>query len=228
MTGRSSSYRAAPFRSSRSSAGRCPRRTADRTAQRQIEISPHPDPPTYEPSLRQYDYQATDESLSALRRLRGAWSRVHIAETAVTVVLADGFGVCIQVEAADIEDAFEAFRLTATLDPAPMVYGDAMSAFAEPSNDIVLFSGATWSEQNAETREPIVAKTAVVSFSGHPGQLPDSAEIVCITTDAVVVATAAGVGMLIRTGLKPYSIDVVHDPAAVREFLIERGYSTDP
>ncbi|MBL0170397.1 MAG: hypothetical protein IPP90_06615 [Gemmatimonadaceae bacterium] len=177
--------------------------------------------------MRQYHYQASDEALSALRRLRGAWSRIHIAETAVTVVLADGTGVCIQVEAADVEDAFEAFRLTATVDPSPMVYGDAMSAFAESGNDIVLFTGATWSEQNAQTRDPIISQTGVVSFSGHPGQLPDSAEIVCITTDAVVIATTAGVGLLIRTGLKPYSLDVIHDPAVVRTFLIERGYSTD-
>ncbi|MEQ1693951.1 MAG: hypothetical protein ABMA00_21860 [Gemmatimonas sp.] len=177
--------------------------------------------------MRQYHYQATDESVSALRRLRGPWSRIHIAETAVTVVLADGTGVCVQVEAADIEDAFEAFRLTATVDPSPMVYGDAMSAFAEPGNDIVLFTGATWSEEGAHTRDPIISQTGAMSFSGHPGQLSDTADIVCITTDAVVVATAAGVGMLIRTGLKPYSLDVVHDPVAVREFLIERGYSTE-
>lgn len=177
--------------------------------------------------MRQYHYQATDEAVSALRRLRGPWSRIHIAETAVTVVLADGTGVCVQVEAADIEDAFEAFRLTATVDPSPMVYGDAMSAFAEPGNDIVLFTGATWSEEGAQTRDPIISQTGAMSFSGHPGQLSDTADIVCITTDAVVVATVAGVGMLIRTGLKPYSLDVVHDPLAVREFLIERGYSTE-
>lgn len=177
--------------------------------------------------MHQYQYQASDESVSALRRLRSAWSRIHIAETAVTVVLADGTGVCIQVEAADIEDAFEAFRLTATIDPSPMVYGDAMSAFAEPGNDIVLFTGATWSEQNAQTRDPIVSQTGVMSFSGHPGQLSDTADIVCITTDAVVIATASGVGMLIRTGLKPYSLEVVHDPVAVRTFLIERGYATE-
>ena len=177
--------------------------------------------------MRQYHYQAADDSLRALRRLRGAWARMHIAETAVTVVLADGTGVCIQVEAADVEEAFEAFRLTATVDPSPMVYGDAMSAFAEPGNDIVIFTGATWSEANAQTRDPIISQTGVMSLSGHPGQLSDSAEIVCITTDALVIATAAGAGMLIRTGLKPYSLDVVHDPAAVRTFLIERGYSSD-
>lgn len=159
--------------------------------------------------------------------LRGGWSRMHVAETAVTIVLADGTGVCIQVEAADVEEAFEAFRLTATVDPAPMVYGESVSAFSTSGNDIVLFTGATWSEAQAQTRDPIISQSGAVSFSGHPGQLPESAEIVCITTDAVVIASAAGVGILIRTGLKPYSLQVVHDPAAVRTFLIERGYSTD-
>lgn len=177
--------------------------------------------------MRQYDYQSTPEAIEALRKLRGPWARLHIAETAVTVVLADGNAVVVQVEAADVEDAFEAFRLTAMIDPAPMVYGDAFADFAEPGNDIVVFTGATWSEANAELRDPLIKDTAVMTFSGHPGQLSDTAEIVCLTTDAVVIATAAGVGMLIRTGLKPYSLDVVRDPAVVRQFLFERGYASE-
>ncbi len=176
--------------------------------------------------MRQYKYQATDNTCDVLRRLRGAWSRIHQAETAVTIVLSDGTGVCIQVEAADVEDAFEAFRITATVDLSPMVYGDAIDAFADGGNDVVVFTGATWSEPNATTRDPIIAQTAVVHFSGHPGQISDSAEIGCLTSDAVVIATTTGVGMLIRTGLKPYSLDVVREPAAVRAFLLERGYAS--
>lgn len=183
--------------------------------------------PHREPIVRQYKYQATDETYEALRRLRGAWSRLHVAETAVTVVLADGTGVCVQVEAADVEDAFEAFRITAMVDPSPMVYGEAIDAFAGGGNDVVVFTGATWSEPNGVTRDPIISETAVVHFSGHPGQISDSAEIVCLTSDAVVVATTTGTGMLIRTGLKPYSLEVVRDPSAVRAFLLERGYGSD-
>ncbi len=181
--------------------------------------------------MRQYHYQATDETLTALRLLRGPWARMHVIDTAVTVVLADERAVIIQVEAADVEDAFEAFRLMAMIDPTPMVYGEAFEAFAHPGNDIVLFTGATWSEPNAQLRDPLsdplIAQPAVMHFSGHPGQLSDTAEIVCITTDAVVVATSEGKGMLIRTGLKPYSLDVVHDPALVRAFLLERGYQSE-
>ena len=177
--------------------------------------------------MRQYKYQATDETYEILRRLRGRWSRIHQAETAVTVVLDDGTGVCVQVEAADVEDAFEAFRLTAIVDPSPMVYGDAIDAFAEGGNDVVVFTGATWSETNAATKDPVISQQAVVHFSGHPGQISDSAEIVCLTSDAVVIATTSGIGMLIRTGLKPYSLEVVRDPSAVRAFLLERGYVSD-
>jgi hypothetical protein len=177
--------------------------------------------------LRQYKYQATEETYEVLRRLRGKWSRLHEADTAVTVVLDDGTGVIIQVEAADVEDAFEAFRLTATLDPSPMVYGEVDDAFAEGGNDVVVFTGATWSEPNAATVDPIVSQGSVIHFSGHPGQISDTAEIVCLTSDAVVIATTSGVGMLIRTGLKPYSLDVVRDPAEVRKFLLERGYNSE-
>jgi len=177
--------------------------------------------------LRQYKYQASDETYEVLRRLRGKWDRLHQAETAVTVVLDDGTGVCIQVEAADVEDAFEAFRITATVDPSPMVYGNAVEGFADGNNDVVVFTGATWSEPNAATVDPIVSQGSVIHFSGHPGQISDTAEIVCLTSDAVVIATAGGMGMLIRTGLKPYSLEIVRDPTAVRAFLLERGYNSE-
>ena len=62
-------------------------------------------------------------------------------------------------------------------------------------------------------------------FSGHVGQLSDTAEVACTTTDALVAATSTGVGLLIRTGLKPESVEVVRDQEAVRKFLIERGYT---
>jgi hypothetical protein len=177
--------------------------------------------------LRQYHYQATDSTLEALRLLRGAWSRIHVADTAVTVVLSDGRAVCLQVEAADVEDAFEAFRLTATVDPSPMVYGDAQPAFAEGGNDIVVFTGATWSESRAAVASPSLSPDSVLQFSGHPGQISESAEVVVLTSDAVVIASSSGVGLLIRTGLKPYSLDVVRDAEPVRAFLLERGYNSD-
>lgn len=176
--------------------------------------------------MREYHYKATPETLEALRQLRGPWARLHIIETAVTVLLADGRGVIIQVDAADVEDVFEAFRISAMVDPNPMVYGEPDEAFAAPGNDVVVFSGATWGESGAQTTDPIVKERGVVSFSGHPGQISETADMVCLTNDAVVVASPDATGMLIRTGLKPYTLDVVRDPAAVRAFLIERGYTS--
>ncbi len=153
---------------------------------------------------------------------------MHVAETAVTVVLTDGTGVYIQVEAADVEAAFEAFRLTASVDPSPMVYGDVAEAFAAAGDDVVMFTEATWSEPNGATRDPIISETAVVHFSGHPGQISDSAEIVCLTSDAVVIASGTGVGPLNRTGLKPYSLaGGAQSRVPVYHFLLERGYVSD-
>jgi hypothetical protein len=177
--------------------------------------------------VHQYHYQASTEALDALRKLRAPWARLHAIDTAVTIVLADGSAVVVQVEAADVEDAFEAFRLTAMHDPSPMVYGEPIELFSQPGNDIVVFTGATWSEPNGQLKDPLVKDTAVMHFSGHPGQISETAEVVCITTDAVVIATTSGAGLLIRTGLKPYSLDVVRDPDAVREFLLQRGYANN-
>jgi hypothetical protein len=175
--------------------------------------------------MRQYKYQATDATIEAMRRLRAPWARLHVIDTAVTVVLADETAVIIDVEAADVEDAFEAFRLRAVHDRTPMVYGEPESALATPGNDVVLFTGATWSEAGGTTTTPIIRAPGAVSFSGHPGQLSEHAEVVCLTTDAVVIASAGGAGVLIRTGLKPYALQLIRDPEQVRAFLRERGYA---
>ncbi|MBU6367179.1 MAG: hypothetical protein KJT01_13285 [Gemmatimonadetes bacterium] len=174
--------------------------------------------------MRQYRYQASDATVEAMRRLRGAWARLHVIDTAVTVVLADETAVIIDVEAADVEDAFEAFRLRAVHDPTPLVYGEPVTDFTAPGNDVVLFTGATWSEPGSTMTTPMISAPGAVSFSGHPGQLSEHAEVVCLTTDAVVIASAEGAGVLVRTGLKPYALQLVRDPAEVRAFLRERGY----
>jgi hypothetical protein len=177
--------------------------------------------------MRQYSFQATEATVQAMRRLRAPWARLHVLDTAVTVVLADETAVIIDVEGADVEDAFEAFRLRAVHDPTPLVYGDPAIDFTAPGNDVVLFTGAAWSEPGGTMTTPLIATPGAVTFSGHPGQLSEQAEVVCLTTDAVVIASAAGAGMLLRTGLKPYALQLVRDPAEVRAFLRERGYPGD-
>jgi hypothetical protein len=171
--------------------------------------------------MREYRFQANDETVAGLRALRGAWATVQVAELGISIGLADGRAVRMQVGAADIEDAFEAFRIDATLEAEADnrlgadigMTSSGAGDFAAGGNDIVLFTGATWSDGGA-----------AMHFSGHPGQLPETAQVVCLTTDAIVVAATTGNGMLIRTGLKPYTLEVVRERSAISSFLRERGY----
>ncbi|MEP6779415.1 MAG: hypothetical protein ABJC26_05950 [Gemmatimonadaceae bacterium] len=180
--------------------------------------------------MREYRWQATEEAVEALRRLRGAWLGYTVEELQVTVYLADGDAITIAADTVDVEGVFDAYRLTAVrtklekLLPTELESG---AAFANGGSDVVLFSGVSWSEpSNGSVREQF-GEGASLNFSGHTGQLSDTAEIVCITTDSMVVATNTGEGLLIRTGLKPESLDVVNDQEAVRKFLIARGYASD-
>jgi hypothetical protein len=188
--------------------------------------------------MREYRFQATDESVEAFRRLRGPWAALRVTERAVAVTLANGTTVRIQVEPADVEDLFEAFRLEAVAEPeavavdAPGAPLDLPDGFSSGGNDIVLFTGVTWSESGAIVVESSADTGAVPSgstmhFSGHPGQLPDSADVVCITTDAVVIAADTGEGLLVRTGLAPGTLQVLRERETIAEFLRDRGYSSE-
>ena len=178
--------------------------------------------------MRQYRYEATEETIEALRLLRGAWTGIRVEPRRVTVRLADGREVLLEVEGADPEPALEVFRIRALVrvddgsgsrpaGSADAVYGETAD-FAVGRNDVVLFSGATWLEASPTADHP------EVQFSGHPGQISERAVAVCLTTDAVVIATPVGTGFLVRTGLRPRSVDVTDDPAALDQFLRERSY----
>ena len=175
--------------------------------------------------MREYRFQATPESVEALRQLRGAWRGLLVAEHHVTVVLQDQRAVRIQSDTADVESLFDAYRLQAEVESAEGMYGVPVEAFAGGNNDIVLFTGVTWSEPHGAVRAEGMAEGSVMHFSGHPGQLSETAEVVCVTTDAFVIAAGDGSGMLIRTGLRPGSVEVERNPEKVRAFLVDRGYS---
>ena len=115
-------------------------------------------------------------------------------------------------------------RIRAELEPNAGVLGVPVEDFIDGNNDIVLFTGVTWSEPHGRMMVEGIAEGAAMHFSGHPGQLSETAEVVCVTTDAFVVASAAGRGILIRTGLRPGSLEVERNPEQVRAFLLERGY----
>ena len=222
--------------------------------------------------MREYRFQATEQTIESLRKLRSAWKHFRASERELFVTLADGTEVTVSVEPADVEDLFEAYRVQAVhvspeaadvADVAKTTVGGAVDDtvsrngthsdarseptfgagndvgseladdFAAGSNDVVLFTGATWSESAARTADSIITDGgephggSSMHFSGHPGQLSESADVVCITTDAVVVATTSGSGMLVRIGLKPNTLDVIRDAETIANFVRERGYQPD-
>ena len=176
--------------------------------------------------MRQYKFLATEETQEALRLARGVWHGITIEDTAVTVHLVSGDAVRVETEPADVEDAFETFRLNARVDPQPAPPTDAAGEFGLGRNDVVLFTGATWSVNDTEALGVELREGAAMHFSGHPGQITDDADVVCLTTDAIVVATTTGTGLLLRVGMKPGSVDVITDQERIAAFLLERGYSS--
>lgn len=177
--------------------------------------------------MREYRFLATAETQEALRLARGVWHGMTISENAFTMHLVSGEAITVETEAADVEDAFETFRLNARVDATPAPPSDAAGEFGLGRNDVVLFTGATWTVTDPEAQLGVeLREGAAVHFSGHPGQLAEDAEIVCLTTDAIVVATTTGTGLMLRVGLKPGAIDVVQDQEQITAFLLERGYSS--
>jgi hypothetical protein len=205
--------------------------------------------------VREYRFQATDDTIASLRRLRSAWQSFEKGEMHCAIVMADGDGVRVEVDTVDVEGVFDAYRIAArAMSPdeltehardietratnasdcgnsngtsthqAPLLPAPSL---AEGSNDVVLFSGASWSEPSGAAMAPGLSPEAVLLFSGHVGQLTPTAEIVCITTDAFVVASPSGDGVLLRTGLKPGSIEVVTNADEIRAFLLQRGYGQE-
>lgn len=198
--------------------------------------------------MRQYRYEATEETVEALRALRAAWVGIRVELRRVTIRLADAREVRLEAERADPERGFEVFRISAavgSIEPEPagqrartLPTFRETPDFAVGRNDVVLFAGATWIEGNAPREDDdesgpdrqgapgtsFAGAGQVFQLSGHPGQISETAAAVCLTTDAVVVATPVGTGFLVRTGLQPTALEVTDDPAELDLFLRERGY----
>lgn len=174
--------------------------------------------------MRQYQYHATDSTIDALRRLRGAWTGYALTDDALVVALADGGTVRIRVEGAGVEPDFEAFRLSAALTDDTLERPTAAEAFGVGRNDVVVFRSETWIEAPGAPPIADAAPTAVMQFTGSPRQRSASAAAVCTVDDAVVVATSAGTGLLLRCGLRPYALEATTESAAIARFLAERQY----
>ncbi|MGV3710552.1 MAG: hypothetical protein ACO1Q7_17105 [Gemmatimonas sp.] len=192
--------------------------------------------------MRSYRWQATEQSVEALRKLRGPWAGYIVGVYAFTVQLADGDFVRVEMEPVDVEGLFDAYRVSASVNPVPKTLeeldGDtekdwptgpvhAPHSLSANGNDVVLFTGASWSEPTDAAITQQLGPSAAMTFSGSASSVTETAEVVCITTDAFVVASTGGFGILVRSGLKPESVEVTVEQDQVRKFLVERGYAGD-
>lgn len=181
--------------------------------------------------MREYAYQATEATIEALRRLRVPWAAASATTHSILITTADSDTIRLSVEQADVEPTLEATRIRADL----LAPGEENLEPAEPlavddlrygRNDVVLFTGETWTEAlppgAGDGASP--GESQSMQFSGRAGQRPPSATVVCTTTDAIVVAAGTGEGMLVRIGVKPRTLDVERDRTAIARFLVDRGY----
>lgn len=174
--------------------------------------------------MRHYRFEATAQTVEALRLLRRAWRDYARDRDSIVVRLVDGGAVRIESDRADVEGQLEAYRIRASqIETEDDRWRDA-TGFALGGNDVVLFAGATWVLTPGGPQTEPSDDEQVMQFSGHPGQIPEEADAVCITTDAVVIASSVGTGILVRLGLRPNSIEVIDDATEIARFVTERGY----
>lgn len=185
--------------------------------------------------MREYRFQSGDENIELFRRLRGAWRDVQATDHTVVVRLADGTAVRLEVDRHDIEPGFAAVCLVADAlsgDDAHAELPDAerfeTSDLGLGGNDVVLFTGATWlattSVTSTDERVDTSGMEAVLQQAGTPADVPESAEAVCLTHDALVIASPVGTGCLVRIASIAGRLEVITDRAVIAAFLTMRSY----
>lgn len=181
----------------------------------------------YIPAMRAYDFSATDDTIEALRQLRGPWAGYQVEPSALRVLLQDGNAIRVDVDGADIEASFEVFRVAAGIDRAATSVAAHDSPFGHGRNDVVVFAGESWIEPGVARPDaaPDEATEVVMQFSGRPGVHPEHAVALCRTSDAVLVATTSGTGVLVEIAARPYHLSVTEDRETIARFLTLRGYS---
>lgn len=174
--------------------------------------------------MREYEFFSTEATIEVLRRLRDPWAGYETDRSALRVRLADGTTIRVDVDGTDLERQFEAFRIEANIEKSPVEIAPAHTPFATGRNDVILFRGETWIEAPVSSEPEFRSDDTVVVFSGRPGQHTEGAVAVCGTSDAVLIASAEGTGVLVRTGAVPYRVEIVEDRLEIAKFLGQRGY----
>ena len=176
--------------------------------------------------MREYEFVSTEATIEVLRRLREPWAGYETDRSALRVRLADGTTIRVDVDGTDLERQFEAFRIEANVEKSPVEIAPAATPFGSGTNDVVLFRGETWIEAPERAEPEFASDDTIIQFSGRPGQHTESAVAICVTTDAVLVASVEGTGVLVRTGAVPYRVEITEDRYEIARFLGQRGYST--
>lgn len=188
--------------------------------------------------MREYRFQTGEENVEIFRRLRGAWRDVQFTDQQVHVRLADGTAVRLEVDRHDIEPGFAAVCLVGDLltgDDAQATLTDAtvtdMNDLGLGGNDVVLFTGATWlagtQVQSSDERVDTAGMEAIVQQAGTPLDVPEHAEAMCLTHDALVIASPVGTGCLVRIASLAGRLEVITDRAVIAAFLTMRSYAGD-
>jgi hypothetical protein len=187
--------------------------------------------------MREYKFQTGDENIEIFRRLRGAWRDVSATEHAVLIRLADGTAVRVEVDRHDIEPGFAAVCLIGESLTSEDAHADLPDSVAHSTsdlglggNDVVLFTGATWLAGAGVRSDDASVDTsgmeAVVQQAGTPLDVPEHAEAMCLTHDAMVIASPVGSGCLIRIASLAGRLEVITDRAVIAAFLTMRSYAS--
>ena len=184
---------------------------------------------------REYEHVATEDTLNALRHLRGAWRGWSATPEVIRVQTTDGVVVRLTPDSCNPEPGFAVRRIAGEFERGANRPPPAVAGFERGGHEVVIFRGESWLTALADPGRPIGAPvdseddahfdpaSAWLVTHGVPGQRPEAAAAACTTTDAVLVATRAGAGWLVR--LCAEGLEVVTDRRAIGEFLTARGYA---
>ena len=185
--------------------------------------------------IREYDHAATEDTLNALRHLRGPWRGWSATPEAIRVQTTDGVVVRLTPDQCSKEPGFAVRRIAGEFEKGATRPPPAVGGFDRGGHEVVIFRGESWLTALADPGRPIGApidagddaafdpEAAWLVTHGVPGQRPQAAAAACTTTDAVLVATSTGGGWLAR--LCPEGLEVVTDRGVIGEFLASRGYA---
>lgn len=179
--------------------------------------------------MREHDHSADDATLNAFRHLRNPWRGWEVVDDgrAVRVQATDGVVVRLTTLGAEPEPGFAVRRLHAEFERGAVRPVALRGGFDVGFNDVVVLAGESWMVRLVRPLDDDAgagpATPGALVTHGHPGARPAQADARCVTTDALLVASARGLTWLLRVA-SDGRLCVETEPAAVRDFLAARGH----